>query len=258
MAFPTHEDFAMFRRPFAVAVVLFAAGVAPADTISILNTPGGLYSTGVPGSVYTYQHIDGSVAVDTKAKLPGGNALPTAGTAVAGTPGLFPLNYYTNGNAAGSQWVLTRSNAGVSGDFSDRDGQFLFSTTFTAPVGTTGGLISGLVAADNRIDKILLNGQDTGFNGGPDSFPANGFPFSPFSVNGGFQEGLNTLSFLLWNEPQATGNPVALNVNLHQASLTVSRPQQSGDPEPIPEPATLAVVGLLAVGGLAARRRRAA
>lgn len=233
----------MFARLVAGAVALAWTAVAPAAEISILNTPGGVYNTGIAGSTYTFQFSPGSPAVSQTA----GNTYPTSGTAVTATPGQFPLNHYTNGNAAGSQWILTRSNAGVSGDFSDMNGRFVFTTTFTAPAGTSGGEILGRVAADNQVQAILLNGVDSGFAGGPMSSPSNGFPFTPFSVTGGFQPGLNTLSFVVWNQPQTGGNPVGLNVNLQSAVVHT------------PEPATLAVVGLTfgAAGFRAWRRKRA-
>lgn len=218
-----------------------SVAAAPAATIGILNEPGGVYNTGVAGSVYTYQFMPGTPTIAQT----GGHSYPASGTAVVGTPGLFPLTAYKSGNAAGSQWVLTRSNAGVSGDFSDLNGHFVFSTTFTAPAGTHGGEIVGRVAADNQIQQILLNGVDTGFAGGPLSSPANGFPFTPFSITSGFQPGLNTLSFVVWNQPQTGGNPVGLNVNLQSATVQT------------PEPATLVVVGVMAgLGGIRAWRRK--
>jgi hypothetical protein len=229
-------------RLLAGVIALSWATAASANDISILNAPGGLYSTGIAGSTYTYQFVPDSPALSQTA----GNTYPTSGTAVTATPGIFPLNYYTSGNATGSQWVLTRSN-NVSGDFSDLNGHFVFSTTFTAPAGAHNVSVAGQVAADNRIETILLNGADTGFAGGPFSDPGNGFPFTAFNISGGIHSGTNTLSFVLWNDPQTGGNPVGLNANFQSATVSM------------PEPATLAVVGLAAIGGLGAwRRKRAA
>ena len=78
---------------------------------------------------------------------------------------------------------------------------------------------------------ILINGQSTGY-----TTPNATFTFNPFSINGGFVAGVNTLDFVVFNE----GGPMGLRVEMSGTA--------------VPEPASASVVA--AAAGLSILRRR--
>jgi len=102
--------------------------------------------------------------------------------------------------------------------------------------------ISGMIAADNHVDGVYLNG--TLISGlGATQYQA----FTSFSITSGFVSGLNTLDFYAVDD----GAPAGFNVQLTGQGAT-------GPSSTVPEPSTWALLGGgLAGVGLLARRRRA-
>jgi hypothetical protein len=101
-------------------------------------------------------------------------------------------------------------------------------------------MFTGRFAVDNSVTAILLNGNSLGASGG-------GFSsWTDFSANSGFNAGLNTLTFVVRNSAQASGNPTGLRVEFTSSDASV-----------VPEPATWALM-ILGFGmvGVAARRSR--
>ena len=87
---------------------------------------------------------------------------------------------------------------------------------------------------------MFLNGVDTG--SGVVGFAA----LVPFSINSGFQAGLNTISFAVVNDPGASPNPTGLRVEIDSATAQLT-----------PEPASFGFMGLgLAAIGIVGRRLR--
>lgn len=128
----------------------------------------------------------------------------------------------------------------------DPAGWYDFQITFdlTGFVAST-VTISGSWAADNY-GYIELNGVDTGVALTSDeSFRT----LTAFAITTGFQPGLNTLDFMVYNlpantSPGAGGDPVGLAVDM------------TGDGVLVPEPASLGFCGLALVAGCACLRKR--
>ena len=76
---------------------------------------------------------------------------------------------------------------------------------------------------------VILNGVDThqlNLPNGSVNFSAP--PFTPFTINGGFAQGLNKLDFEVYNDPQNGGNPSGVRVEFtpsqeHQLAVFVFR-----------------------------------
>lgn len=155
------------------------------------------------------------------------------------SPG-FPFGSWM-ANSLTSMWVSPRSSYPGSG--SDAGGLWEFRTEFDL----TGFLLSTVtiqfrVATDNRFDGYRVNGGPVVIPGAHASFTA----FSPwYTVNpSGLLGGANTLTILVYNVPQATGNPAGLRVELNAQGTEV------------PEPSTAAMMGLALAGWAVFRWRR--
>jgi hypothetical protein len=150
----------------------------------------------------------------------GGSALPSGGAA-----GPFYLN-------------------GTNSTFSAPQGFYYYTTTFTL---TTPGpyFATGTTwVSDNQGLDIFLNGHDE-HQTNPGNFGGPQTPFSLASADFNIG-GVNTLTFITWNENYAPGHPSPTGINI-QGTITN-----------IPEPATIAVAmsGLPVFGLFWAWRRR--
>lgn len=119
-----------------------------------------------------------------------------------------------------SQWVGIRRSGNQGVD----PGQYTFSTQIDLTEwNASTASIDVLVAVDDRLDDIQLNGNSTGINAsGFDQF--NG----PFTIDTGFESGLNTLAFQFINggdEP----NPSGLRVELQGEAIPRQRGQRIND-----------------------------
>ncbi len=139
------------------------------------------------------------------------------------------------GTLDGSSWISTVSSGGTN----IAPGGYTFEQTFDlSGLNPDNAKLIFELASDNSITDILLNGVSTGLtSAGFSTF--NG----PFTIDSGFQDGLNTLTIQVFNAGTAV-NPGGLRVNFLQAVSTV-----------VPEP-TVAVLALGSLGALMLRRRR--
>jgi hypothetical protein len=209
-----------------VSALASAAGTASAAPITTL------FNTGVDGSGTPLP--DGTIGDPhySLISVPGG----TTDLRVRTSAGGFPIPPYI-GDDSLSAWVGPNNDAQVDGPI----GLYDYRTTFdlTGLVPSTASITGGW-SSDNDGVQILINGVDSG--NPPTSFVQFAIGFAPFTISSGFVSGINTLDFIVDNG----GGPTALRVEM------------TGSAAVVPEPASLTLLGLGAVGigGCAWRRRR--
>ncbi len=216
-----------------------------------------------------------------------GSVAPSLGTAVVDQSNIFPFGYWAPDNSS-SAWISAYPGNYASPD-SEAAGFYVYQTSFFIPSGATSLSLSGLWDADNEGFGILLDptqsqiqndlalynssNQFTGFLPSALPFQITGDGVQPFfnfpSANGtfsysgtsGFNVGAeNYLDFIVWNQPQSSGNPEGLRVQFTGADVTVgSGPNISTTYSGLtPEPG---FYGILAIGlaslALVVRRRTA-
>lgn len=146
------------------------------------------------------------------------------GTAFIGTP--IPGAWVAN--TATSSWLTPAANGSASFD-PTAAGLYSYALNFSlAGFDAATASFSGRFAVDNSIDAIFLNGtQITGSGGSFNGYTA----FS--STPGAFLAGANTLTFIVRNFAQASGNPTGLRVEFLQSDAAVTA---------VPEAATWAMM----------------
>jgi hypothetical protein len=136
-----------------------------------------------------------------------------------------------------SNWI---SPAFVSGSnpVTSLAGYYSFTSTFTLAAGDLASFfIHGRFAVDNALVQVLVNNNYTGITLGGEMNYQQWTSFDISNAASWFQAGNNTLTFLVQNLDGSSGNPVGLRVE-------------------IPEPGTLALVGLALLGFGVARKRK--
>jgi hypothetical protein len=153
---------------------------------------------------------------------------PVTGNGIVATSaGGFPIGPWIGDNAT-SAWVTPANNT------EGPDGAYTYRTTFNIDGAGAALRLQGLVATDNSLQGIYLNGNLIGTVSGVD-FDS----FSTFDVSGFSNSGLNTLDFVVINDTPP--GPTGLRVEFTSAIVEV------------PEPSSL---GLLAIGIAALFRLR--
>ncbi len=208
-----------------LALLLVACPVAEAMPIV------GLYSTG----------INAAGGVDQSWSLTGGTAYVTQ-------EGQFPVPTDWPANDLASRWISPQSSyvGGGGGLLSD---PLNASFTYTLSFDLTGfnpesAWFSYKLAADDTISAVMLNGIPIAGV----TLPSNGpFEFGPvYTVDAGFLAGVNSISVTVQNSNVGYGNPSGFRAEIIGSNV---------DPEPIPEPATYALVGLALVALPLLRRK---
>jgi hypothetical protein len=235
----------------AAAVALLSMGSTTLGSfISPIPT---LYNTGVAstGGLLSDNTTDSHYVVHSFTPDIGQSLAP--GSTMQAVTGTTPWTG-TNSGALGaaSKWISVNGfNTTLQTDI-DPSGTYTIRTTFTLPsfVAGTAGFV-GNFASDNQLNGILLNGNSlTGIGG----VPSDPFGWRTFAANGTlnnfFQAGLNTLDFIVVNGSNNNGNtqppnPMGLRVAFSSSSVMA-----------VPEPATVALWGMGAVGLAAFRFRR--
>jgi PEP-CTERM motif len=200
-----------------LALALLALAVTPsfANSITIYSTGAGLGSGGVSDPNYQVFSAPSGVPV-------GGQALTLIDSGWVAAP-------------AGTQWI---------NPFGDTEnapaGYYDYRTTFSL-TGLDPGTasLSGYWAADNGA-SILLNGSAAVGTGTIIPSPYGFKNLTAFTITGGFQPGLNTLDFVVYNESGETGLVAEI----------------TGTASPAPEPSSLLLMGsgLIGLGGALRRK----
>lgn len=146
-------------------------------------------------------------------------------------------------DTSSSKWIAPKPDESMAAG-SDGVGTYEYQTTFdlTGLIPST-AQIAGVWTSDNGGIEILLNGVEVSGATLNDYHTLN----NPFSITAGFVAGLNTLDFVVANDPGgAEGNPTGVRAEL------------SGTADPVPEPATWGLVALGLIGAGLLHRRLAA
>ncbi len=144
-----------------------------------------------------------------------------------------PIDLRWADNTSTSQWI---NPTGVGID-DLLPGYYVYQTTFDLTgLDSSTAIIEGNWGVDNACD-IYLNGNYTGIS--MSYTPHDPFPYAnlhPFSIMTGFNSTMNILTFNTYNGDSGN-NPTGLQVQITSATAT-----------PIPEPSTLALLGMAAFG----------
>jgi len=223
---------------FAVAAMLLGTLVGAQVKADVISS---LFSTGfnAGGTLATEGSVDAHWTIVS-------NAGGTGSTAYITTTDGFPIGAWIP-NQPNGQWIQPTSGSTDT----HVPGVYTFQTQFSlAGFEANTASIQFTAAADNRITDVLINGFSTGFtwtgaSGSGDAYAS----FSPqFTISNPafFQNGINTLQFVVENDgpPNDPTNPTGLLVVL------------SGTANPVPEPSTMILVGLMGAGAFAVRRIR--
>ena len=139
----------------------------------------------------------------------------------------FPIGPWL-GDDSTSDWIAPNTDSSLDGPIGAYDYQVSFSLAGLDP---STAAVSGDWSSDNEGYDILLNGHSTG-QMTTGQFAA----FTPFTILSGFQSGINTLDFLIYND----GGPTGVRVEMSGTA---------GIAGAIPEPATWALM-LVGFGGM--------
>ncbi|WP_013324194.1 PEP-CTERM sorting domain-containing protein [Gloeothece verrucosa] len=166
-----------------------------------------IFNTGVDnsGTVLPNNAVDPHYIITS---APPSISTPGLTYAVAAHPAWIP-------NSSVSKWIGAIPDAGNIGS---PTGTYVYQTIFdlTGFIPSTAQL-SGLLASDNNILDVLINGTSTGI-----TTPFVGFTsFQPFSVTSGFVDGINTIEFIL----NAGGTVDALRVEFTSATADAVVPE---------------------------------
>ena len=212
-----------------------AAAFAMVSSAANAATISSLYNTGVDASHAVLGHGMADPHYTIISAPSGSNSV--AQTIVTG----FPIGPWLANNST-SRWIGPANNPSSP---NDPAGIYTYTTTFdlTGYVASS-ALIIGQWATDNSGWDILINNQGTGQSAS--SFTG----WTSFSIDPAkLVNGLNTLTFVVLNLDQATGNPTGLRVEFTTATASAV---------PLPAPLLLFATGLGVVGLYSRRKKRKA
>lgn len=197
--------------------IAFGVGTAQAATFKIFNTGVANDGSALPDN-----------SIDPHYTIPVSVNGPSNAFAVAANP-LYVSNSST------FQWIGPIPNAG---NINVSPGLFTYRTTFDLTgLNPNTAVLQGNFSSDNNTVNVLINGASTGIT----SSSAGYTSLTPFSINSGFVNGINTLDFIVNNEDSPSG----LLTEFTQATANAQATTVS-----VPEPSS--ALGTLAFGILGA------
>ncbi len=181
------------RKVFYCVIIFFIASAIELHADPSSEIPG-IYSTGVDdyGNTLAGGETDPHymlVSSDDN-NFPG----PLTKVVISGT---YPMNIWIKNNEV-SKWIAPRSDAGEA----NSKGIYIYRITFDLSKFKSGSaVIAGMWTTDDNGVEILLNGKRT------ENFTplAAFYGMYPFRINNGFNEGVNTLDFVVNNVVSSTG-----------------------------------------------------
>ena len=164
-------------------------------------------------------------------------------------------------DSSSSKWIGPYQGGNVSTSTASLAGDYSFTTTFYLGAGVdvlTASISGGLWATDNAGINIILNGHSTGNTQTADGYHA----FVSFAIpptldsTHAFNNGLNTITFVVHNTPLGVTNPVGLRVE----GKVIANGPIGPNAGSVPEPASLVMFGtaFLVVSGVTWNRNRKA
>jgi hypothetical protein len=220
-----------FAFSLALLVGLACASQAPGYPITLANT-GVTAANNANGTNSNIQGTGGATDLNYTVEVPGGTSFQPA--LVVTDQGA----YFRPGN---SQYI----NDTGSGNNNEPVGNYDYRTTFSLPswAPLSSATLSGTLYVDDAISDVLVNGMSTGIHGGGFG-SGSGLAFTIPAGFSGFQSGANTLDFIV-NNGGSSPNPTAFDATLLRGTFT-------------PEPSSIILCGLGAIGLIIAARRRKA
>lgn len=212
----------MTRIRYIVTMFVFIAMVT-VTTEAVLITD--LYNTGVDatGNVLSDYGIDTHYSITSPTGYIA-TAVPVDGYPI-GTP-------WWVANSSQSRWIGPASPSN-SNSYGPDGGLMTFSTSFSIAneADLSSVQVSGLIAADDTVSDVLLNGTSFG------SIFSGFTTLQPFSLTSGFRAGTNTLDFVVQNSTGfGNANPTGLRIEDLSGSYDLTTP--------IPVPSSLILLSL--------------
>jgi PEP-CTERM motif len=192
--------------------ILFATGVLMMVGSAHGSVISSLFNTGVDGTGTPLPNGAAEIHYSL-VSVPGGTTALQVATSANG----FPIGPWL-GDDSLSAWIGPASDTSLDGPAGIYDYQTTFDLTGFDPATAS---ITGQWSMDDAGVDILINGVSTG--------PASSdfTSWTGFSVSSNFVAGINTLDFVINN----AGGPTGLRVEM------------SGSADPVPEPATMVLLG---------------
>jgi hypothetical protein len=159
-----------------------------------------LFNTGVDNNSMLL--ADGETDPHYNLALSSDQSFPGPETKVVYTDG-FPMDCWLQ-NDNKSKWIAPRADAGES----NTPGTYVYNLGFSLyGFKPETAEIRGFWTSDNNGMDIMINNKSTGFATQYNAFASG---FYPFEIKQGFVDGINTLSFIIYNGEAPTGLRVVI------------------------------------------------
>ena len=209
---------------FAARGLVAAASLAFSTSIQADAIPG-LFNTGVDnlGVLLADGTVDPHYTLTVSA-----DPIDTGPSAFVVTPNGFPFPPWI-AQGPNSKWIAPKTDQTVGDNF----GTYVYRITFSlAGFDPATATISGQYTTDNNGIDVLINGLSTGQTTPLTAYSA----FFPLSITSGFVAGVNTIDFVLFNDPGSPpgNNPTGLRVEISGTAAPLPTPTPTVTPTSTP------------------------